>query len=609
MPTPTHSTAVHTGAAGFPVHTFHIPVMGTGFTIDTPLRVAKYGISSVVSLVDDVLIEQIRQYHCARLNEPYEPIADREDDARARRITAYLNLLDRLVRNQFETLRTEPFTEQSDITRYFRLLPDGALRKAYDRMRQTPDAAERARLEAQLRRDIRPGSIDTNIMTKVDRDIYRNGVKLPREYNDAMAALRGFARSTLHASVVLSAGFNPHLYGYINQFDDFLPDAEGLLNKKIILKVSDFRSAAIQSKYMAKRGVWVSEFRIESGLNCGGHAFPTDGYLLGPILEEFKNNREELIGSLHEIYAKGLLSMGRNQPTQPPPVRVTVQGGIGTVEEDLLLRRYYEVDGTGWCTPFLLVPEVSNLDDCHRQLLSEAGEKDIFLSNSSPFGMPFWNLYRSGSEESRKKRIHEGRPGSPCVKGFVMLNTDLGPRPLCTASRTYQQARLDQVAKADMPEDQRTALREFVMAKSCICNDLAGGVSIQYGLDPEAAPAVCSGPNIVNFSKIATLEEMVDHIYGRISLLTSSNRPHMFIREISLYADYLQHEIGRYLLKLSTRTPQYFEEFKQNLLHGVDYYQSFAQNLGHETREKFLNNLQTLVRQIENISIPEPAPA
>ena len=26
-------------------HTFHIPVMGTGFTIDTPLRVAKYGIS------------------------------------------------------------------------------------------------------------------------------------------------------------------------------------------------------------------------------------------------------------------------------------------------------------------------------------------------------------------------------------------------------------------------------------------------------------------------------------------------------------------------------------------------------------------------------------
>ena len=36
-------------------HTFHIPVMGTGFTIDTPIKVAKYGISSVVSLVDDII--------------------------------------------------------------------------------------------------------------------------------------------------------------------------------------------------------------------------------------------------------------------------------------------------------------------------------------------------------------------------------------------------------------------------------------------------------------------------------------------------------------------------------------------------------------------------
>ncbi len=34
--------------------------MGTGFTIDTPIKVAKYGISSVISLVDDVLIEQMR---------------------------------------------------------------------------------------------------------------------------------------------------------------------------------------------------------------------------------------------------------------------------------------------------------------------------------------------------------------------------------------------------------------------------------------------------------------------------------------------------------------------------------------------------------------------
>lgn len=50
--------------------------------------------------------------------------------------------------------------------------------------------------------------------------------------------------------------------------------------KKVVIKVSDYRSALIQGKYLAKKGIWVSEFRIESGLNCGGHAFATDGYLL-----------------------------------------------------------------------------------------------------------------------------------------------------------------------------------------------------------------------------------------------------------------------------------------------------------------------------------------
>lgn len=79
-------------------HSFHIPVMGTGFMVDSPLRVAKYGISSVISLVDDVLIEQMRKLHCQRESEPYREIGGAEEDSRARRITAYLDPLDRLVR-------------------------------------------------------------------------------------------------------------------------------------------------------------------------------------------------------------------------------------------------------------------------------------------------------------------------------------------------------------------------------------------------------------------------------------------------------------------------------------------------------------------------------
>jgi hypothetical protein len=46
-------------------HTFHIPVMGTGFTVDSPLRVARYGIDSVISLVDDTLLEAMRCKYAA----------------------------------------------------------------------------------------------------------------------------------------------------------------------------------------------------------------------------------------------------------------------------------------------------------------------------------------------------------------------------------------------------------------------------------------------------------------------------------------------------------------------------------------------------------------
>ena len=71
---------------------------------------------------------------------------------------------------------------------------------------------------------------------------------------------------------------NPRLYSYIENFEDFFPTKNGIIKKKIILKVSDYRSALIQGKFLAKKGLWVSEYRIESGLNCGGHAFASDGF-------------------------------------------------------------------------------------------------------------------------------------------------------------------------------------------------------------------------------------------------------------------------------------------------------------------------------------------
>src|SRR5690606_28923637 len=158
------------------------------------------------------------------------------------------------------------------------------------------------------------GSIDVNIMTKVDREHYKGKEVLPTIYNDAHAALRGFANSNVKGSVVLSAGMNPKLYSYFEEFSCFYPKEDNFLEKKIILKVSDYRSAFIQGQQLAKKGLWVSEYRIESGLNCGGHAFATDGQLFGIILEEFKNKRKQLEQTTFEILCKALEDKHRTIP-------------------------------------------------------------------------------------------------------------------------------------------------------------------------------------------------------------------------------------------------------------------------------------------------------
>ncbi len=580
--------------------------MGTGFTIDTPLKVARYGISSVVSLVDDVLIEQMRKYHCGLEGEPYEEIAQGDPDARARRITAYLDLMDRAVRRQSRQLRESAFEPGSEITRYFEMLPDSPLRSEYQRMLVEPDPAKKVRLQDALRPKAVPGSIDVNIMTKLDRNPRRGAAEPAPENSDALSALRGYANSALESSIVFSAGLNPRLYGYAAQFPDFFPRAAGAEplaaaspKKSIILKVGDYRSAEIQGKYLARRGLWVSEYRIESGLNCGGHAFANQGLLLGPILEDFRLNRRALPEKLFSVYAKALAERGLPTPREIPPVRITVQGGIGTHGEDEFLRRRYGVDGTGWGTPFLLVPEATNVDEEHLSKLAAATEKDVILSNGSPLNVPFWILRTAKGEEVRQKRVEEGKPGSPCVKQYLALSAEITDNPICRASRAYQKLKLDQLAQIVLSPGQRDALVENVTAKSCICHDLAGGATIKCGIDPGAAPTICCGPNIVNFSKLLSMEQITDHIYGRASYLSNPKRPHVFLKELRLNLEYYIKETEKFSLGVFQVTEEDLREFHGNLKEGIAYYKELAAEIPGDDRNDFIEELGLLEREVE----------
>jgi hypothetical protein len=590
------------------IHTFHIPVMGTGFSIDTPIKVAKYGIHSVISLVDDTLIEQMRKFYSEKYQQPYTPITKYDEDFRARRITAYLDLVHWIVEKEFGDIKNSEFTPNSEITKYFEMLPeDSVLKAAYRHMLSCQDQKLKASLQKNLRDSMRAGDINVNIMTKLDKDAYDSkGNLLAPEFSDGLSALRGYAQSQLRSAIVFSAGFNRRLYAYIEQFKDFYADAKGDIKKKIILKVSDFRSTIIQGKFLAKKGVWVSEYRIESGLNCGGHAFATDGYLMGPILEEFRTKRESLVEELHKIYNEALKLKDKLTFKVPHSVKITAQGGIGTVREDQFLQKHYKLDGTGWATPFLLCPEATNVDPSTLEKLSKATENDLYLSNVSPLGVPFNNLRDSLSDIEKEMRVIKGRPGSACPKGHLVSNTEFTAQPICTASRQYQKLKLENLSSQNLNEAEYKKRFKAVVAKACICHDLGEPALITNNI-PTNVPrftAICPGPNIAYFSKIVTLKEMTDHIYGRINILNDTYRPNMFIKELKMYVDYLRNDVQKSLDSLSNQKTKYFTEFKNNLLEGIEYYRKLFPQMTEESAEfraKTLSELEECHKNLINV--------
>jgi len=559
--------------------------MGTGHSVDTPIRVAPLGITSVISIVDDLLLERIRKHYSEKFSLPYEKIPRYAEDGRAKRITAYLNTVSEIVHRKMEAVKELPFFAENDKKKYFELLPDGSRpKKEYEKFVGMKPGPERDALEKQLTDAMVPGSIDVNIMVKLDRiNLDKHGKPLSEEFSDAKAAFRGYANSTLRSSIILSAGINQSLFGYMTRFKDFYRDATGEIKKKIILKVTDFRSTLIQGRLLAKKGLEVFEFRIESGLNCGGHAFASNGHLLPSLLKEFREKRDELVAEFQPLIRKYYETMGWEYPQEvnARPL-ITVQGGIGTNGEARRMMEDFGMDRTGWASPFLLVPEATCVDDATRELLRQAGEDDLYLSGFSPLGVPFNNVRRSGSEISIRKKADEGKPGSTCPKGFLVSNTEYTAIPICLSSREYQEQKLREIDAADMPQAEKENAREAVIDKACLCEHLGNGALIALGIvEASKSPqAICPGPNIAWFKKLYTLKEMVDHIYGRGESLVPPERPHMFAKEIEMYVDYFETLVKR--CGYTDMEVKKLREFKTNLENGMELCLRFAEKTPYE---------------------------
>jgi hypothetical protein len=378
---------------------------------------------------------------------------------------------------------------------------------------------------------------------------------------------------------------NPRLYGYIAHFDDFFPDANGYIKKKIILKVSDYRSAIIQGKFLAKKGLWISEYRIESGLNCGGHAFATDGYLMGPILAEFRDRRQELVDEIYAICKPALEANGKVVPNDTLAVTITAQGGVATAEEHDFLIDHYKLDTVGWGTPFLLVPEATTVDKATMKQLQDAKEKDLYLSNVSPLGVPFNNLKNSSKDVEKFQKIEEGKPGSPCPRKFLALSDEYGTQGVCTASRLFQKNKIEEQGVSDQ-----------ITEKTCLCMGLAATAVINYGVETRESKGVsiCPGPNMAYFNQELSLQDMSHHIYNGDEGIVRADRPHMFVNELGMYLKYLSEKIEEHKEDWGRKSGRYLNGFTSNMNEGISYYQEMFSSIGdtfNSVKESAINSL------------------
>jgi len=578
--------------------------MGIGYSVDTAVKVAPFGISTVISLVDDMLFEKLREHYCNQLHLPFKPIAKKEEDFRAKRVTAYLNLINDIVTHKFNALRQDFAGQKENIKKYFDLLPqDALLKQSYLKLESAGLSLKE--IWQNLKDKLVVGNIDVNIMTKLDKENFKNGKKLPAIYNDAHSALRGFANSNLKSSIVLSAGMNRRLYTYFEDFTGFYPDENLNLNKKITLKVTDFRSAMIQGKFFAQKGLWVSEFRVESGLNCGGHTFPSDGILMGLILQDFKDKRHELVEMFFSEYTKALRKKGKPIPETPFPIKITAQGGVGTHEEHKFLMNYYELDSVGWGSPFLLVPEVINIDKETLNLLKNAKEYDYYLSDISPLGVKFNSIKGNSKDLERQEWIRQGHPGSPCPKQYLVSNTEFTDKPICVASRQYQKQKIKELEEKHLPQKQYQKEFDKITEKSCICVGLGTAAlkvnSLDYTVEGPGV-SICPGPNLAYYSKEKTLRQMVDHIYGRKCIEIKPNRPNLFLKELSINFTHLKEKITKFQDSEELNDQKSLKSFYKNLHKSLDYYKHLFETVFPSYFDKDISMAEDLAELYDELN-------
>ncbi len=150
---------------------------------------------------------------------------------------------------------------------------------------------------------------------------------------------------------------------------------------------------------------------------------------------------------------------------------------------------------------------------------------------------------------------------------------------------------------------------EQITEKVCLCEGLCAAVYLKDKIlkqKESKAVAICPGPNLAYFSSIYSLDELVNHIYGKTDLLNKVVRPHFFIKELNLYIDYLQKEISLHIQELNDKKQKQLGKFKAQLLSGITYYKELFNELNSQVlfkKEQIFKELLVFEKQLQSTPI------
>ena len=216
------------------------------------------------------------------------------------------------------------------------------------------------------------------------------------------------------------------------------------------------------------------------------------------------------------------------------------------------------------------------------------------------------------NEKFKLKRIEQNKAGSSCPKRFLALSKEYDAKGICSASKKYQDLKLDelQLQKDTLSQEIFDKKKSNITERACLCVGLANASYLENDIEIKGQAQgviICPGPNMAYFDKEVSLSEMVQHIYGNASVLTVTDRPNLFVKELKMYLDYLKNEIQDVTEEITLGQIKKWNSFKNNLLQGIEYYEDLfsVTPFFESTKKEILRQFDFYKNELIEFKIPE----